>query len=159
MPVAPRALDFYLQVRARFRRHPHMLRTVQKLHAAAHALAQLGRRAGALEDFGMLVADHHEARAAGEDLRQLGRVQHAFHGAIDHHAGRGERLHHRLQAADRERGAGRADRNAAHRRRHELDVERPRAELEQRELGELDQHPARLGLGKNRDHLAGLDLA
>ena len=108
----------------------------------------------------MLVADHEQARTALEDLGQLDRVQHAFDGQIDDHAGGRERGHDRRQPGDDVRGARRAHRHRRGlRRRWQHEVERPCAEAQQRQLDKLHVDGARLGLGQDGDRLALGDLA
>ena len=61
----------------------------------------------------MLVRDHQHPRAVGEDRAQLGRVEQALDGAVDHEAGARTRRDRRAVAGDRLRGAGRPDRAPA----------------------------------------------
>ena len=58
----------------------------------------------------MLVRDHEHARAALQDVGQLGRVQQALDGAVDDERRLRERAHHRAEALERVAGAGRAHR-------------------------------------------------
>ena len=117
--------------------------------------ARSGRHA--LERLGMLVGDHQDARAGLEDRGRLGRVHQALDRAVDHEAGLPERADDRRQAADRLARAGRAHRHrmpVARRRHH--DMERPRAEPQQRELGKMHVELARLGLRQDRGGVAAL---
>ncbi len=60
----------------------------RSMRAAARDLSfQRGDRAHALQRFGVLVRDHHDAGAGLQDLRRLGRMHQAFERAIDHEAG------------------------------------------------------------------------
>ena len=53
------------------------------------------------------------ARSAGQNFRQFARMQHAFDGAIHDHPAAAERRDDRLEPADGERCAGRANRHRA----------------------------------------------
>ena len=73
---------------------------------------------------------------------------------------RGKRRDHRLEPADRERRAGRADRHRCGQLgRAQGHVERPRLELMQRKLGQPRQDRPRLRLRQDRHDLARLDRA
>ncbi len=103
----------------------------------------------------MLVRDVEHPRTALQDLGELGGVHQAFERAVGDEGRGAERADRRRQALEGDRGAGRADRDGRllARRGHD-DVERARAELEQRELREPDVQRARLGLRKNRAGVA-----
>jgi len=156
----PLARDADGQVGTRVGFDAHLIRQAQQVHAEADFLAEPRVGLRALEQFGMLVADHHDARTARENLLRLGRMQHALDRAVDHHVGHRQRFHDRLKAADREARPRRADRDGKGLlRRRQHDVEDLAAEAERREFRQLDQHRPRLGLGQDCDGFARLQFA
>ncbi len=136
------------------------LRARSILAAARTRVSSSGVRPHALERLRVLVGDHQDAGAGLQDRRRLRRVHQAFERAVDHEARLPERGDDRREAADRLAGAGRAHRHrmaVARGRHHEM--ERPRAEPQQRELRQLHVERARLGLRQDGGGVAALDRA
>jgi len=163
--VAPHAADLRAceadrEVAARVGGDAHRRRRTEALHRGAHGGLDAIVGHAAREDLGVLVGDHQQSRAAGQDLRQLGRVEQALDGAVDHQCRGRERGGDRRESCDGVGRAGRADGNGdcSGRRRHD-DAEDAGAELAGSQLREFDQDGARLRLGQDRDKVAWLDRA
>ena len=140
-----------VEIGAGGRRHRHALRSAQHSCRRAHARLQRVVRTHALQRLGMLVGDVEDARAGLEDRRRLRRVHQAFDACSRPRSPPGRARTRPGQAADRLARAGRAHRHRMRiaRRRHH-DVERPGAEPQQRQLGELHVERPRLRLRQDR---------
>ena len=90
-PGAERALEPRREIGAGGRGHAHLRGRLEQRHAALDACLERRVVGVALEVLGVLVADHQHARAAAQDLAELGRVQQALDGAVDHEVGRRQR--------------------------------------------------------------------
>ena len=104
----------------------------------------------------MLVRDHHQPRAAAEDLRQFRGVEHALDRAVDDYRRFAKGGDHGREPVDRAGRAGGAHRNRrVLRRRHEAHVERADPEPLKRQFGEMHVEAARLGFREDGRTVAG----
>ena len=159
-PGARRSLDGDPEIGAGIGMHGHFLGGPDLLHRRLDLFRQ--RRIGQqpLEGVRVFVRHHEQPRPVADDPRQFGRVQHAFDGEIDHHGAFGQRLDHRAQPLNH---VGRARGTHRHRRRlgrgrHDH-MERPGAQAQQGQFGQVDVDLPGLGFGEDGDLLARLDLA
>jgi len=94
----------HAQLGACGRRDMHLLRATQFLHGGTHHTFERRIGHGALQNFGVLVGHHQQARHVAvhpfHDGGQLGGVQQALHGTVHHHVGTRQCGHHRAQLRD-----------------------------------------------------------
>ena len=89
----------------------HAPRVLEQPHARPYLLLVRGGGGKALEHVGMLVGDVEDARAAFQDLRQLGRVHQALDSAIGDERCSRQGADRRSETLERGRSSGGSDRH------------------------------------------------
>ena len=142
-----------IELGARGRGDRHAAGAAQHLGRGAHAGSRAPHRVAMRSSASGCSLEMTRMRAPALRIAGVsGRMHQAFDGAIDHKAGLPQRRHHRRQLADRLAGArssAPAPDGGLRGRRHD-DMERSRAQPQQRQLGKVHVELARLRLRQDR---------